>query len=394
MKKFKNAKKWISLALAGATCFSLISCGGKGGEREYVPHDWSQDPIILDNVTQAKNVILLIGDGMGPNQIKAGEIFKGEELVMQKFPYSTKVETRSADSAVTDSAAAGTALATGTRTNNGCIGKHPNGFNLRTIVDYAHDLGKRTGVITTEELTGATPMAFAAHATNRGSTFEIVESASDVKSNVNLYLSYTLSASYTYYFENTGYKIIDEVDDISKSKKDKILGSYLINAHAPSMNDELDFASFDRLVWEALEYLSKDEDGFFLMAEGAHIDHGGHNNDMVYMLDELLAFDLGVKAALEWAKERNDTVVIVTADHETGGLQLDEGLTQEMLKADYDAGGFICEGYEWTTTGHSATDVWCFINGADIDFSKYSFGRDDRIQNVDIFKIMKELMGA
>ena len=66
----------------------------------------------------------------------------------------------------------------------------------------------------------------------------------------------------------------------------------------------------------------------------------------------------------------------------------------EMLQADYDAGGFISEGYEWTTTGHSSTDVWCYINGADIDFSKYALGRDDKIQNVDIFKIMKELMGA
>ena len=391
----KNVRRIISLLLASVSCCSLFACGGKSsGEKEYVPHDWSQGPIILDNVTQAKNVILLIGDGMGPNQIKAGEIFKGEELVMQQFPYSTKVETRSADSSVTDSAAAGTALSTGTRTNNGYVGKHPNGFDLRTIVDIAHDLGKRTGVITTEALTGATPMAFSAHATNRGSTLEIVGSASDAKSNVDLYLSDIISPSYTYYFEQGGYTVIDEVDDISKSKKDKVIGSYLVNARAPSMNDELDFVAFDRLVWEALEYLSKDKDGFFLMAEGAHIDHGGHNNDMVYMLDELLAFDLGVKVALEWAKDRDDTVVIVTADHETGGLQLDENLTHDMLVADYDAGGFISEGYEWTTTGHSSTDVWCYINGADIDFSKYALGKYERIQNVDIFKIMKELMGA
>ena len=391
----KNFRKWIALTLAAASCCSLFGCGGKSsGEREYVPYDWSQGPIVLNNVTQAKNVILLIGDGMGPNQIKAGEIFKGEELIMQKFPYSTKVETRSADSEVTDSAAAATALATGTRTNNGYVGKHSNGFDLRTIVDIAHDLGKRTGLISTEEITGATPMGFAAHATNRGSTLEIVESASDVKSNVNLFLSYTLSPSYVWYFENAGYTVIDEVDNISKSKKDKVFGSYLINAHATSMNDELDFVSFDRLVWEALEYLSKDKDGFFLMAEGSHIDHGGHRNDIVYMLDELLAFDLGVKAALEWAKDRDDTVVIVTADHETGGLQLDEDLTRDMLIADYESGGFIGDGYEWTTTGHSKTDVWCYINGADIDFSKYALGREDRIRNIDIFKIMKELLGA
>ena len=388
----KNVRRIISLLLASVSCCSLFACGGKSsGEGA---HDWDQGPIVLNYVTQAKNVILLIGDGMGPNQIKAGEIFKGEELVMQTFPYSTKVETCSADSAITDSAAAGTALSTGTRTNNGVIGRHPNGNNLRTIVDIAHDLGKRTGIISTEELTGATPMAFAAHASNRGNTLQLIESAAEEKSNVNLFLSYMISPSYTYYFEQGGYTVIDEVDDISKSKKDKVIGSYLVNARAPSMNDELDFVSFDRLVWEALEYLSKDKDGFFLMAEGAHIDHGGHSNDMVYMLDELLAFDLGVKAALEWAKDRDDTVVIVTADHETGGLQLDENLTHDMLVQDYDNGGFIGEGYEWTTTGHSSTDVWCYINGADIDFSKYALGRDDRIQNVDVFKIMKEVIGG
>lgn len=137
MKKFKNAKKWISLALAGATCFSLISCGSKGGGGD--------GPIILENVTTAKNVILLIGDGMGPNQVKVGEIFKGESLCMQNFPYSTMVETCSANSYVTDSAAAATALATGTRTFNGYVGKDEDLQDLTTIVDIAHGLGKRTG---------------------------------------------------------------------------------------------------------------------------------------------------------------------------------------------------------------------------------------------------------
>ena len=150
--------------------------------------------------------------------------------------------------------------------------------------------------------------------------------------------------------------------------------------------------AFDRVVYEALEYLSKDEDGFFLMAEGSHIDHGGHSNDISYMLRELLAFDDGVKAVLEWAKDRDDTVVIVTADHETGGLELYGDITEETLFELDETGYRTYKNFEWTTTGHSATDVYCFVNGADIDFASYSFGTDERIKNTDIFQIMKDLL--
>ena len=154
--------------------------------------------------------------------------------------------------------------------------------------------------------------------------------------------------------------------------------------------------AFDRVVTEALEYLSKDEDGFFLMAEGSHIDHGGHNNDMTYMLSELLAFDDAVQAVLEWAKDRDDTVVIVTADHETGGLELKESAFTALnfLETVSNDGGmtYTPVHYQWTTTSHSATDVNCYINGANIDFRNYSFGVSGRIKNTDVFEIMKSLM--
>jgi alkaline phosphatase len=325
----------------------------------------------------------MIGDGMGPQQIKAGELYRGEKLTMQKFPYMTKVETRSASDAITDSAAAATALATGVRTNNGVIGKNPLGENLETIVDIAKKLGKRTGVLATEELNGATPMGFSSHADARGMTKELLETAVE-SSNVDLFASYLVDTKYNSTFKKAGYKKLDIVDDISETKAEKVFGSYIIPADFDSMQTEGAYTAFDRLVTEALEFLSKDEDGFFLMTEGAHIDHGGHNNDFEYMLSELLAFDMAVEAVLEWAKDRDDTVVIVTADHETGGLELSENITKENM---YDS-----QSYLWTTSGHTATDVWCYINGANIDFSKYTFGNKERIANTDIFQIMKSLM--
>ena len=154
--------------------------------------------------------------------------------------------------------------------------------------------------------------------------------------------------------------------------------------------------AFNKVVTEALEYLSKDEDGFFLMAEGSHIDHGGHNNDMTYMLQELLAFDDAVRAVLEWAQGRDDTVVIVTADHETGGLELkDSAFTalNFLETVSYDSGmTYVPKHYAWTTKSHSSTDVNLYINGANIDFRNYSFGSNGRIKNTDVFKIMKGLM--
>lgn len=382
----KTLQKWLTLAMAGAMSFSMLSFAS-GCDKD--------DTIIL-HTTQVKNVILMIGDGMGPTQIKAGELYKGTELTMQKFPYMTKVETRSANDEITDSAAAATAMATGVRTNNGMIGKNPLGEDLETIVDIAHKLGKRTGVLATEELNGATPMGFSAHADARGMTKELIESAV-ASSNVDLFASSVVDTKYNSTFKKAGYKKVDIVDDISETTAEKVFGSYLIPADFDSMQTDGAYTAFDRLVTEALEYLSKDEDGFFLMAEGSHIDHGGHNNDFHYMLEELLAFDDAVKAALEWAKDRDDTVVIVTADHETGGLYLDEKATHQNIVDIYEGKMRDSEAldyYLWTATGHTSTDVNLYINGADIDFANYSFGEDTRIKNTDIFQIMKYLLGA
>ena len=357
-------------ALSGGVSNGIVSASTKTAGDTYSVSEGGA--ITLKNVTQAKNLILLIGDGMGAEQIKAGEIYKGESLTMQGFPYKTTVQTRSALDEVTDSAAAATALATGRRAINGMVGKDPNYVNLETIVDIAKGMGKSTGVISTEELYGATPMGFSAHAYNRNDKDCLLQTAATT-SNVNLFASYVMADEYQTVFTNAGYENITDVDGISEATSDKVFGSYIIRADAPSMSANANRVAFDRVLTEALEYLSKDEDGFFLMAEGAHIDHGGHNNDMTYMLSELLAFDDGVKAVLEWAKDRDDTVVIVTADHETGGLELKDSAYTALNfleTTSYDSGmTYVPAHYTWTTTSHSATDVNLYINGADIAFN-------------------------
>ena len=368
-----------------------FGCSGTSGEsKESVGGGESVDGgskielLEFGNVTNAKNIILLIGDGMGPEEIRAGSLFKDGGLYMEKMPNRVLVDTTSADSTVTDSGAGGTAIACGVTTNNGYVGMDVDGDQLKTIADIAIEQGKRAGIITTEDLHGATPMDFAAHGTNR-SDYEWLLNSAAMTSNINLFVSTGgTENAYNTFTSVAGYTEIESVDDISESEEDKIIGAFPIDPLAASMSDY----SFDRIVKESIEYLSKDEDGFFLMAEGAHIDHGGHSNDILYMLRELLAFDLGVKAAVEWARQRDDTVVLVTADHETGGLALKDGVNSDNLLDDDDDGNHLY--YSWSTTSHTGVDIYLYVYGFEVDFKQYSkFNDKDRIKNTDVFKIMK-----
>ena len=257
----KTMKQWLALVAAGIMSFSMSSCAllsGKTSESSSSSQSVAEEsssiqsveeysPIILKNVKQAKNVILMIGDGMGPNHIKAGELYKGESLVMQQFPYMTTVETRSANETVTDSAAAATALATGVRTNNSVVGLDPDGVELETIVDIAASLGKRTGIIATEDLWGATPMGFMGHADNRGDKATLLISASTT-SNVNLAVSYSMAARYHAVFPEAGYEEIQDVTQLSEATSDKVFGGYLIEASAPSMSSAVEKTALDLVV--------------------------------------------------------------------------------------------------------------------------------------------------
>ena len=369
-------KKLIAIMLV-ISCLSVsFSCKKKTQEESLPP-------------VEIKNVILLIGDGMGPNQIKAGELYKQEKLYMQKMAQSVKVDTNSYYGDVTDSAAAATALATGSLTSNGVIGLNHIGEEQTTLVDIAHSLGKRTGVITTEELYGATPMGFSAHAGSRNSSEELMYSAART-SNVNLFASYTLPPQNRYMIDEfvaNGYEVIPHPANISESTSDKVFGEYRIMAAAESMTISDMVLALDGLVSEALDYLCQDEDGFFLMVEGAHIDHGGHQNKIEYMLSELLAFDDMVRFVVEWAKKRRDTLVLVTADHETGGLILNQDAKYgELFDYDYDTNTY--NNFRWSTTGHTDTKVWLFAYGATIDFGVYSSFEDKTlIKNKDVFTI-------
>ncbi len=335
-----------------------------------------------ESLKNIKNVIIMIGDGMGPEHVRAGAIEKGSPLYIQTIEQTAFSLTASADNAITDSAAGGTAIATGIRTKNGYVGLDSTREELTTIMDIALENGKRTGVVTTDVLSGATPMSFAAHHYNRNGSATLLESASN--SGVNLFIA-NKQDSLEKFTDETGnvYTDIAEVENISEAQSDYVIGDYSIKASAEPMSAGSNGVAFDKVVRESLEYLSQDPDGFVLMAEGAKIDKRSHDNDFSGMLAEMLAFDDAVKVAMDWADEREDTVVIVTADHETGGLAIAENATKETLN----------ESYSWSTGGHTATDVYCKVYGVDVDFVRYSsLGLAESVKNTDIFEMSKAFL--
>lgn len=384
-------RKGLALVLALGMMTAMVGCNsGNGASGTDIP----DGPIVLE-VNEVKNIILFIGDGMGPEQVKFGEIMKESKLSFQDFPYFTQVDTNSLDGlggrTTTDSAAAATALATGVLTTNGRVGLGPtHDEELETIMDVAQKMGKRTGVITTENLNGATPMGFSAHAGSRNNTIELVNSAA--QSGINFFASDVTGNRN--YFIGYGYSVLANLEEYEGYKtKEKIFCNMQIKAGVEEDNST--YETFHETVATALDFLSQDKDGFVLMAEGAHIDHGGHNNDINYMVEELLAFDLGVEEALRWAYGRTDTVVIVTADHETGDLHLRDGITKDNYRAMETVDGFEYSPvyYYWGSKSHSNAEVGFYVNGKDIDFKSYSeFGVASTIKNTAVFDIMKDLL--
>ncbi len=369
MKK-SIGKVFTSLILALSFVGANFACSTPDNSESSGPQ--FQEPALAN----IKNVILMIGDGMGPNHVKAGEIYKGSQLAIHSMPFQTYSLTSSANNEVTDSAAGATALATGVRTNNGHVGVDPQGNELTTIMDLALQAGKRTGVVTTDKMSGATPMAFAAHCEDRHDSTALLNSA--VESGINLFVSTSNEVEGD--FQYKGYTNLPDVADISEEASDYVLGTYDILASAPSGSAEMNNVAFDRVVSESIEYLSKDTDGFVLMAEGARIDKHAEQNNLERTIEEMIAFDDAVQAALNWAKNRNDTIVIVTADHETGGLILEDGITKENMASKH----------SWTTHGHTATNVYCNVYAEDIDFLRYSSEETvAKMKNADIFTMMK-----
>lgn len=294
-----------------------------------------------------KNVILLIGDGMGVGQMEIARLFEhgpNGRLFIETLPYTAIVHTSSSNNRVTDSAAGGTALAIGQKTNNGMIGITPNGKNEESILDIFKKDGKKTAVITTNSVTDATPASFTASVNNRwGDQEEIAKQQLSNKVDIIMgggkkYFTHTDKRGIDLIdaYKNSGYTYISTADQLAKTNSDKILGLF----GETHLNFQLDRKyqkttaepSLQEMTKKALDVLSKDEKGFFAMVEGGRIDHASHSSDITGIWKETIAFDEVVKYCVEWANKRKDTLVVVAADHETMGVSATEAMDIKALK--------------------------------------------------------------
>lgn len=297
-----------------------------------------------------KNVILLIPDGFGPASVTfARDFVRAVEhrpvLVFDSLLVGT-ARTGSLNSRVTDSAAAGTALATGYKTDNGHVAVMPNGDALPTLLEAAEAVGKATGLVVTSSITDATPATFSAHVVDRADentiAWQQLHQGIDVifGGGAQHFLPIAQGGQRTdgrnlfAYADVQGYHVIRTDRDLRQSTRSPVLGLFADGPLALSI-DAATVAepSLAAMTQNAIDLLQTDADGFFLMVEGSRIDHAAHANDAAAHLREILAYEAAFQVALDFAQRDGETLIVAVADHETGGLAL---------------GGFGENGYGWS----------------------------------------------
>jgi alkaline phosphatase len=278
---------------------------------------------------RAKNIILFIGDGMGVSHIYAGMTISSQPLNLEKFPYSGFSKTYSADNYITDSAAGGTAIATGEKTNNGMIGVKPDSSVVSSIIEIAHKNGLATGIVSTSSVTHATPASFVAHNSGRENYEEIAEAF--LNGTVDVFIGggedhfrkRKDGIDLTAKLKGQGFDVVFTPEEMKKSVSAK-LAALLAKEHMLKVTEGRQ-GLLSEMTLKAIETLSKNKNGFVLMIEGSMIDWGAHENNLEYVTSEMIDLDQATGVALNFAKGNGNTLVVVTADHETGGLILSGG---------------------------------------------------------------------
>ena len=270
-----------------------------------------------------KNIILLIGDGNGLAQISAGLFANGGELNLAQLKNMGLVKTQAADDFTTDSAAGATAYATGKKANNRALGVAPDGSVLPNLPEILSEYGFSSGIITTDQLTGATPASFYAHHSERDDSEQIA--AYLPGSAVDLFIGGGKRAfgSQLPKLESSGLDLVTELDQIPASKAGRV-GFFSAEGSNPSMEKGRgDFLSKSALAGTA--FLEAKNQPFFLMIESAMIDSGGHSNSTATIVEEMIDFDQVIGEMIRFADENPGTLLIITADHETGGVSIPQG---------------------------------------------------------------------
>ncbi|WP_263322354.1 alkaline phosphatase [Endozoicomonas sp. Mp262] len=379
----------LAVALMASTALFLSGCSGLTQE--------SETPVVEKTPKKVKNVIMMIGDGMGPQQVGLLEtyarrapnsIYAGKPTAIERIIEQGVLgisNTGPKDKIVVDSACSATQLATGYPTLSEVIGVGSEGEHLETILERAKVLGKATGLVSDTRLTHATPASFAAHRSHRSMENEIAEDMIRIAPDVMLSggLRHFIPAAvndkdkvYDQLVQQTGnsfslsskrkdnlnlldtakqsgFELAFNLEQMNAAKGDKLLGLFAnsgmmdgIAYNATKNNPERTEPTLREMTEKALDVLSKKEEGFFLMVEGGQIDWAGHENDVGAMLHDLVKFDDAIDYVLDWAQKRDDTLVIVTADHETGSFGFSYSMKDVPEKVSLPEPGFGDEPYQ------------------------------------------------
>ncbi len=318
-------------------------------------------------------IILFIGDGMGEAHVTAARwaaVGPEGQLAMDTLPFRGWARTSNASGGVTDSAAGATALATGVKTNNAMVSLAPDGAHLATILEQAQARGLSVGLVTNTPLAHATPAAFAAHVSNRGQMSEIARQLLAAEVDVLLgggeneflptdlvgqypapgsrqdgrnLIEEAIDGGYTYVWDAVG------LSGLAAASTSRLLGVFadagMTRPFAPTLA---------QMTEVALAVLSQNPQGFFLMVEGGQIDWAAHVNDAPWVIEDVLDFDAAVAVGLAYAERLGNTLVIVTADHETGGMALSLSDNGGQRFSMPDGTPFYVT---WTTDAHTLLDV-------------------------------------
>ncbi len=328
---------------------------------------------------KVKNIILMIGDGMGLPQMYAGMTANRGKLSLEKCPVVGLHKTYSYDDYITDSAAGATAFSIGQKTYNGAIGVDKDTIRQETILETADRRGLATGMVATSSITHATPASFIAH--QRSRTMDRQIAADFLSTDIEVFIG----GGAKFFREGpNGRNLIQELEQKGYQVRYNLTDAAAVTSGklavltAPEQNGKFSAGRGDLLrqgTLKSLELLKSNKKGFFLMVEGSQIDWGGHDNDLQYVIDEMLDFDRTIAEVLRFAEQDGETLVVITADHECGGLTLTGG----NLLAGKPEGHF-------STTHHTAVPVpvYAYGPGAELFGGIY--------ENTDIyFKMMKLL---
>jgi alkaline phosphatase len=295
--------------------------------------------IQIEAQKKPKNIVFMIGDGMGLAHVYAAMVSNGNKLELERCKNIGFSKTFSANNFTTDSGAGGTALACGVKTKNGMIGMNADSIPAESILELAEKNKLATGLVAACAITHATPASFIAHQVNRNMYEEIA--ADFLKTDIDVFIgggrkNFEVRAdgrNLSNELKTKNYQIAYTLDEVLTAKNGKLAG-LLSENHSPAMPERGDM--LPESTMKAIDLLDNNKKGFFLMVEGSQIDWASHDNNADLLVKEVLDFDKTVGKVLDYAKKHGNTLVIITADHETGGLTLPKGnIKEKQIKANF-----------------------------------------------------------